>query len=565
MSISPLKGSPLAINELGSHRATRYSTRPTNQQSPKCTITLERVIGNTISGPNGFDSLRNGTFAICSGSTVVVSQILADETLKQQVYRAPIRSISEIIPGIESLQNSPSRTRGRQVPRPSILSIGNAILDNKDSPGKAAVYKKPKGTSCLALSPNGLFLAVGETGYAPRILLYSLNSGVDTPVSITAEHVSGVQTLCFSPDSRWLCSVGDIYDGSVYIWSISPKGTLKLQISSRCTSTIQDTRWINDKSIITAGVRHLKIWRPDLPSQSTSPTKSTLQGATRTRQESPALSSPGCVSLPGRNVLLGHLLESTFTAVCSIGESRALVGSESGDIGMVNIERGTQKLELVTNLEAPIRCISFDTKTATIFAATSDSRLWICKTSDLLVVGVKSGLINHFKDLTMSLPPLALGIMEDRLLWIDERRCLSIYHTTSSFHGHYSKCKGNYPAHSVAVNGSMVLKNGPNKSLVSYDACGYLISWDSELSPSSDPDVQIGIRSSGPEHELNELKVMKQSREDGLRIYGDKYGNLGYVLSSIPIQRSKKPRRNPFITAEMLTASQLIRLKLASM
>lgn len=534
--ISTLKGSPLATNEFGSTRATRFSTRPINQQSHKCTITLERVIGNTISGPNGFDSLRNGSFAICSGSTAVVSKILPDETLRQQVYRAPIRSISETSLGVESLQNSPSRTRGRQVPRSSILPSGIIPSDTKDSPGKAAIYKKPKGTSCLALSPNALFLAVGETGYCPRILLYSLNSGVDTPVSITAEHVSGVQTLCFSPDSRWLCSVGDIYDGSIYIWSVSPKGHLKLQTSSRCTSTIQDTKWINDKSIITAGIRHLKIWRPDLPSQPHSPTKPILPAATRVRQESPALSNPTPTSLPGRNVLLGNLLESTFVVICSIGESRALVGSEFGDICIVNVQKGTQKLELITNLEAPLRCISFNLKTEIIFAATSDSKLWTCNSSDILMSGSKLEIVSRFKDSTMPSSPLAMGIIEDRLLWVDDRRCLSVYRLTCSLRGHYLKCNQDYPAHSAAVNGSIIFKNGLKTSLLSYDSCGYLISWNSTLSPSGDPDVQIGIRSSGPEYESNELKIVIQDREDRMRICGDKYGNLRYVPYS-PCER----------------------------
>ena len=35
----------------------------------------------------------------------------------------------------------------------------------------------------------------------------------------------GIRSVAFSPDSRWLCSLGNINDGFIFLWSISKNGS----------------------------------------------------------------------------------------------------------------------------------------------------------------------------------------------------------------------------------------------------------------------------------------------------------------------------------------------------
>ncbi|KAF9577300.1 hypothetical protein BGW38_007588, partial [Lunasporangiospora selenospora] len=65
---------------------------------------------------------------------------------------------------------------------------------------------KPKPISCLSFSPDGQFLAIGETGHQPRILVWEVASQL-----LVAElhgHKFGVQALQFSPNSKYIVSVG---------------------------------------------------------------------------------------------------------------------------------------------------------------------------------------------------------------------------------------------------------------------------------------------------------------------------------------------------------------------
>jgi WD40 repeat protein len=53
-------------------------------------------------------------------------------------------------------------------------------------------------------------LAVGETGYNPRVLIFSMSKDVpsDVPVAAMSEHTFGVRDVAFSPDSKYLASIG---------------------------------------------------------------------------------------------------------------------------------------------------------------------------------------------------------------------------------------------------------------------------------------------------------------------------------------------------------------------
>ena len=94
-----------------------------------------------------------------------------------------------------------------------------------------------------------------QTGYRPRVLIFSTSersSMADTPLTALNDHTFGVRAVAFSPNSRYLASLGESNDGFLYIWAISGKnGTATLHACNKCTSTIQQVTWMGDSRFIT--------------------------------------------------------------------------------------------------------------------------------------------------------------------------------------------------------------------------------------------------------------------------------------------------------------------------
>ncbi len=72
-------------------------------------------------------------------------------------------------------------------------------------------FHSTKAVSCLEFSADGTYLAVGERGHQPSIVVWSLGSG-----AIIAElkngHRFGISCLAFSPAGNLLVSAGFKYD-----------------------------------------------------------------------------------------------------------------------------------------------------------------------------------------------------------------------------------------------------------------------------------------------------------------------------------------------------------------
>jgi hypothetical protein len=534
MAVTPLRSVALNIDASQSTsgpQSTRNNYSPTriaSQQSIKCSLELEKVLGNTISNSKGFDSISNSIFAICSGSTAIVNVVDEHLNIKQRAFRAVTRSPAETSSSYDSPTSSPSygRSRAKQSSRPSILgSITGSILpsETKDSPSKRVVHNKPKGLSCLALSPNGKLLAVGETGYSPRILIFSMTSGNDGPLCIVSEHVSGVQCLAFSPDSRWLCSVGDIYDGCIYLWSVAPRGTLKLYASSKCTSSVCDITWIGLDSIVTVGVRHVKVWRPDFPTPP-SPTKSTYPPRVRIRQDGSAPSSPILKGLPGRNALLGSLLDATFTAVRPVTDSRAIVASDTGDLCIIRAVPGTQRLESIVNLGHPINCMNVS-KQNYLWVACNNGKLWKYKTEEFST-NMETKPLASIPHLDIQCSPLALTIIQDKILCTDSSRNFNFYEAESASMG----LAKSLPYHcSAALGVNIMVENSEPIGFITFDAKGQIMIWNLDGTLKQVREVHLEaapLPLPGFEIEPNELRVVRHTSNQGLAVIGDKYGLL---------------------------------------
>src|SRR5690242_18172898 len=168
-----------------------------------------------------------------------------------------------------------------------------------------------------------------QTGYRPRVLIFSNapDAPSDTPLTALTEHSFGVNCVAFSPDSRYLASIGTAQDGFLYVWSINPRtGAATLHSSNKCVSNINRMTWMGNK-LITVGTRHVKVWSLE--------DRSPVQRVAKPRQSDIFVGSTN-KPLSGRNCLLGDLQDATFTSVCQVAPNKAIVASERGDLCLID-------------------------------------------------------------------------------------------------------------------------------------------------------------------------------------------------------------------------------------
>lgn len=172
-------------------------------------------------------------------------------------------------------------------------------------PEESRLANKIRNISCICLSPDGKLLAVGESGYQPRVLLYSLlPDSTGSPFCVIQDHQFGVNHLRFSPNSRQLASLGFVNDGYLNIWNLDKK--VSLLAANKCSSTVNLLVW-QGSYLITLGLRHLKVWFVD------------------------EISSAKVEPLQGKNVLLNEHLTSRFID-CTLDEKSVLVLSDEGHL-----------------------------------------------------------------------------------------------------------------------------------------------------------------------------------------------------------------------------------------
>ncbi|KAL9087853.1 MAG: hypothetical protein Q9165_006415 [Trypethelium subeluteriae] len=343
---------------------------PIKSHHDELSLSLDRVIGSTTVSPNGFDcQTSKRRFAYTAGAAAVIADVDDDLDITQRFYRArptitpSISPISHLGPG------TPTKTVNEQEPKNKTVSslreagVGRDPADSPtrnwaDSPGSKpwAAKERVKAATAVSFSPDGRFLAVGETGYKPRVLVFAAddNRSSDSPLASMAEHSYGVQCVAFSPDSQFLASLGNINDGFLHIWRIGHRGNASLHASAKCTSNVRQIAWTGSV-LIAVGVRYVKVWRLEIPSEPASPRK-----ARPSELGSPMLMSPSTRSLPGRNAILGDLLESTFTAVVAMPANAAAVCSDRGDVCILDVANGQQSLRRVANIGFPIFSMTFD-------------------------------------------------------------------------------------------------------------------------------------------------------------------------------------------------------------
>jgi WD40 repeat protein len=374
------QGTPLKITPANSPlmrpgpRSQKLGTQPAS-------LSLRKIIGTTTTSSRGlachYDS---STFAYCAGSAAVLAKVDDGGEISYRFFRAQPAALP-MHPCV-SVYNPTSPTANSENRRRTILPFKHGTDDRYSNSSPRRIWgdegssktwsarERVKAVSCVDLSPNGRFLAVGETGYSPRVNIFSILPGAptDAPLSILTEHSFGVRCVAFSANSRWLATLGDVNDGFLFIWSVNPKtGAAKLHLTNKCTASVLSMAWCGN-NLITVGTRHVKVWRVAEPSSIVQ----MKQG--RSMLEGEGHASPGPRTLSGRNCLLGSLADSTFTYVAQVSDSEAILCTATGVICLLDDSSGNQELTYMRQLSFPTQSAAVDLQGQKVWFANSDGK-----------------------------------------------------------------------------------------------------------------------------------------------------------------------------------------------
>jgi hypothetical protein len=331
--------------------------------------------------------------------------------------------------------------------------------------------------------------------------------------------------------------VGDIHDGFVVLWSINPRTmAAKFHSSNKCTAFVHALVWMGNGSVVTVGVRHAKVWRPD-QTKAASPSKSKYRFESET-----VAPSPSSKALPGRNCLLGRLLDSTFTCIASISDTKAVLGTDRGELCVLDDTDNSQKINGVLNVDFNIKSLAIHHERQIVWAgghgeiirAFSLQQLQSGDSTLLKEATIKPFTTTSTSDLAPSPGFLSIGVLatSNHLVTINSNREIAILapeadQTLPTRNSRIVKL----PAHSSAVLGVNIMYQ---HSLVpcgflTWEVNGTVIFWSDQGVFESTSVVSLDHNLLSDDDEPNELRVVRSSQDGNFFVSGDKSGALRYV------------------------------------
>ncbi|KAF2966533.1 hypothetical protein GQX73_g7052 [Xylaria multiplex] len=501
-------------------RASRSPHRGRAPQRHDSRLSLKRVIGTTCVSPTGFDAVRSSFAYVAGGAVVVVS--LDGNNYGQRFFRArptavPLYS-TPALPYSTSSPSTPKANDSRN--RISLRESALGPNDWAESPTSKTWTSREriKAATCLALSKEGKFLAVGETGYAPRVLIYGLEDcSPDSPLVSISEHLYGVKAVAWSPDSKFLASLGSSNDGFLYVWKIDPRtGAARLFQQNRCTTYIKGMIWIGN-NLITLGVRHVKVWRID-EAQATSPVKQKFIGDMNTTAQ------PQKKTLPGRNVLLGNMIEATFSCAAAIDDTKAIICSETGDVCLLDDLGKQTKLTHLLESGFVTTCVAIRNGLVYIGG----------KSGNFATLDLESLLKGSTPCLQMpvgvptSVGVLAVGFLEDKMVTIDTKHSISVWNQdeiseASSIESVSTPIAGCGDA-TMGI-GSLSQTNVTGAQFYTWSQSGHVILWSTDGAIKSSFQVPLDEAYFEEEPDLiNQMATIRATMDGKFFIAGDKLG-----------------------------------------
>lgn len=340
----------------------------------------------------------------------------------------------------------------------------------------------------------------------------------DIPLAVLTDHTFGIQSVAFSPDSRWLCSLGNSHDAFLLLYSVNAKtGSARLHSSNKC-SNVENMIWIGD-SILTFGTRHAKIWRTE---KAASPTKARLVSD----KDSVSVGSPGPKTFAGRNCVLGPLIDAIFTAATGISHERAILATSNGDICLLDNSSPAPHLEKIDDLPFSVQCVYFDGDTSLVWFGGADGQIKALSVGSLVqrtypeLARQNSGNAKSGRDI------IALGAVRNRLVTLDSDHVIGLRKLEEG--NNSSDCK-RLPAHESAVLGTCSLTHwseNERADFLTYSARGTVLFWNLDGRCCGKLELAMEQAQDGPLVDPNEIKVIIAAEGEQILISGDKRGAL---------------------------------------
>lgn len=336
-------------------------------------------------------------------------------------------------------------------------------------------------------------------------------------MSILSDHSFGISSVAFSEDSRWLCTLGNKYDGFILIYSIDAKtGSAKLHSSNKC-SNVHRVVWMGH-SVISIGVRHAKVWRLESDNIGIAPSK-----------------VPALKAFAGRNCLLGPLMDATFTSVAVISDYRAFLCTDQGDIVLLDDSDETQQLKRVAHVDFSILCAVFDCAYGLVWIGGRDGNSRSIPL-DALIKPTRPNFLpttTWYSSSTDSdtVPDIiAIGFVRGRAVIINSHRIIEIRRLVDTEGASVMESDSKrLPAHESAVLGvsSLLPKNrvdGPD--FLTFSARGSVLFW--LLNGACTGSIKISLdQPVYPEGgDTNGLKIVVPLMSDEHLLSGDRIGIL---------------------------------------
>lgn len=382
-----------------------------------------------------------------------------------------------------------------------------------------------------------------KRGKTPRILIFPVttDSPSESPLSVLTDHSFGVRSLAFSPDSRWLCSLGDLHDGFLYLWSINEKsGAGNLHASNKCQNA-HAIGWVG-RQLISFGTRHVKVWRlGSIPPAS--PSK--LRSEKESRIEKISV-SPGPKTFYGRNCLLGPLINAVFTCLAAISDDKAILCTERGDVCLLVLNEGdrTQRLDRVAQVAFSVSCVVVEKESGFVWVAGKNGRLQAVLLHALTSnASSDSPCFSAASTSRTSIPTetkpsfLAMGMVQGRIVTVDSDHIIELRDIKNRDDDDTTLVRMKpirQPAHESSVLGASILSqpNAHDSEFFTWSTNGIALFWT--LSGICKGRIKIALDHSFPKNEDdgNELRILRAAKFDDFFISGDKEGVLRSVWST---------------------------------